>query len=247
MSKEKVIEYVMNSPYNTNRAVLEGLLDDMGGDEYTLLFEDSVNIVEEKGQLNVSPLQYEELIDASTLKVTYDGVEYECDIYAYHNRYYYGAPFDDTEEEVNIDFSKYPFVLVSTPDEKNMIVTSVPGIHTIKVEIPSESQSGSNGDLAIAEVSFVSLEGEYQVSCAQQHQKGPIIIEEISVMPTYDTTVFIPISIKDGYTISHNDIFHADYTNCVVTGNISRWANNDFSIFGNGTITLTGEGDIPES
>lgn len=32
MSKEKVIEYVMNSPHNTNRAVLEGLLDDIGED-----------------------------------------------------------------------------------------------------------------------------------------------------------------------------------------------------------------------
>lgn len=31
MSKEQIIEYVMSSPYNTNRAVLESLLEDIGG------------------------------------------------------------------------------------------------------------------------------------------------------------------------------------------------------------------------
>ena len=31
MSKEQVIDYVMNSPANTNKAVLEGMLDEMGG------------------------------------------------------------------------------------------------------------------------------------------------------------------------------------------------------------------------
>ena len=31
MSKEQVIDYVMNSPANTNKAVLEGMLDGMGG------------------------------------------------------------------------------------------------------------------------------------------------------------------------------------------------------------------------
>ena len=31
MGKEQIIDYVMNSPANTNRAVLEGMLDEIGG------------------------------------------------------------------------------------------------------------------------------------------------------------------------------------------------------------------------
>jgi len=31
MDKEQIIDYVMNSPANTNRAVLEGMLDEIGG------------------------------------------------------------------------------------------------------------------------------------------------------------------------------------------------------------------------
>ena len=31
MDKDKILDYVMNSPQNTNRAVLEGMLEGMGG------------------------------------------------------------------------------------------------------------------------------------------------------------------------------------------------------------------------
>lgn len=50
MDKEKVIEYVMNSPQNTNRAVLSTLLDEGGGGSITMntLFDSDISLVYKK-------------------------------------------------------------------------------------------------------------------------------------------------------------------------------------------------------
>lgn len=40
MDKEKVLDYVMNSPGNSNRAVLSGMLDESGGGEDKIVYID---------------------------------------------------------------------------------------------------------------------------------------------------------------------------------------------------------------
>ena len=40
MDKEKVLDYVMHSPGNTNRAVLSGMLDESGGGEDKIVYVD---------------------------------------------------------------------------------------------------------------------------------------------------------------------------------------------------------------
>ena len=250
MSKEKVIEYVMNSPYNTNRAVLEGLLDDISGEEYTLLFEEDIDIV------NVSSsLQYEEFIDADTLKITFDGIEYECDIYTNHYQNYYGATFDDTEEEESIDFSNYPFILISMPQRGNMIITSTSGTHTIKVETPKES-GDSSSDWSVAEVTFYNnaLSEAYAVECAQV-KNDMVVIDKItipvarqgelagSIIPG-SATAYIPIHGM-GYFLDSEYIYGADYTSVKYSENIEL-SGSDFLIKGNGTITLTGTQSEPD-
>lgn len=45
MSKEDVINYVMTTPSNPNRAVLEGMLEGMNGIEMVTLFDDDINFI----------------------------------------------------------------------------------------------------------------------------------------------------------------------------------------------------------
>lgn len=50
MGKEQVMDYVMNSPENTNSAILGNMLDSLGGEvETTVIFEDDITLTYRKG------------------------------------------------------------------------------------------------------------------------------------------------------------------------------------------------------
>lgn len=77
-------------------------------------------------------LDYQEPINADVLRITFDGVTYECqkNIDEGDGFVYYGAPWDETLQD--IDFSEYPFALLS--DLSNLLYTETSGTHTISVE-----------------------------------------------------------------------------------------------------------------
>ena len=84
-------------------------------------------------------LSYSQLIDAESIKVTFNGTVYECekfvDTYGGSN---YGAPYDDSTH--NYDWSEYPFSIWSGDDPNDdegaftSIVTQTAGTYSIKIE-----------------------------------------------------------------------------------------------------------------
>lgn len=98
----------------------------------TTLTEESVTTTAQ-GNYNMGTLQYSQLIDADSITVTFDGVEYECPrVTERVGNVYGGAGQGDP------DFSEYPFVIMSTA-ERNGITTQTAGTHTVKIEIVGET------------------------------------------------------------------------------------------------------------
>lgn len=236
MSKEKVIEYVMNSPYNTNRAVLEGLLDNISKEEWNTLFEEEVTTAHEEylpEGMCMGELSYNKFINVNTIKITFDGIEYECNATEYESVFLYGATVD---EEENVDFSKYPFVLSSYSQGSNGITTSVSGVHTIKVEIPKDNEDSSS-DWSTAEVTFINTkpDSSYSVRIATI-ESSYITVKKIDV--TDSDTVIVPL-YKQKYLLSDiddRDIEYAPQT----TGGIEYNSSDGYLIISNGTISLQG-------
>lgn len=255
MSKEKVIEYVMNSPYNTNRAVLEGLLDGMGEDEYTLLFEEEVTTAIEEGEegapFPVRKFSYNEYINADTIKITFDGIEYQCDLITMDGANYYGG-IDNASGEP--DFSEYPFLILSRSNGgnmiANMIATQTSGTHTVKVEASQSSSSSSSNDWSTAKVTFFNKSSTkyYYVKIASVTDSYIEVIEHqipygIQTRTTDNTkpgskTITVPL-YKQGYILDVNSLSNTNVSSPQVTGDIT-FSNNEFIITGDGTITLFG-------
>lgn len=94
----------------------------------TLLTNETVTTAPNDGS-NIADLSYSQTIDADTIRVTFDGVEYICpkmdSVFPS-----YGAPIDNESE---FDFSEYPFHIDSLPIA-NGLTTKVAGTHTVKIE-----------------------------------------------------------------------------------------------------------------
>lgn len=124
-----------------------------GGGSWQTVFEGSVTTVEgeESSYANVTSA----IINADTIKVTFNGVEYTCNKIMKDDTAYYGG-FDGAD----FDFSNYPFCLQSGVNpfegvEFTDIITPTAGTYTLKIE---EQQSGG-GDFSTAEVTFSGTDG----------------------------------------------------------------------------------------
>ena len=253
MDKNKVINYVMNSPYNTNKAVLEGLLDDVNGSSETILFEESITTAEE-GNVNLGIIPYNTPITANTIVVTFDDVEYTC--YAHEVEegevYIYGG-YNEIEEDT--DFSTYPFAISSiidsstgTPILTNTLITEVPGTHSIKVKTTQESTN----DLSTANVTFINnvIQSSYYVTLALLTEQG-LEIKDTFVLYDEDkfperatnrVTVTLPL-YKGKYILNHRNINNVDEDSVIdstcCTGQI-QFNEGDFIIMGDSEIALDG-------
>ena len=74
-------------------------------------------------------LVYSDRINADPIKVTFNGVEYTCSRVDDNYQYYYGA----VKSGYIIDFSEYPFGLVSN-GSYNELITENAGTYTVKIE-----------------------------------------------------------------------------------------------------------------
>lgn len=103
--------------------------------EYRELFEETVTVSTPTNE----DLSYSDLIDAESVRVTFNGVEYGCERRVNNDpisgiTYEYGA---DHHEE---DFSEYPFEIVSSETTGlNILYVNESGTYTIKVEIATSS------------------------------------------------------------------------------------------------------------
>lgn len=140
MSKEDIINYVMTTPGNPNRAVLTGMLDDTADtgetgyncyEEMVTLAEETVTTVKksEESSFAEGEMTFENLITADTIHVTFNGTEYDCEKVELFGSIFYGAaPTPDGEEFV---WSEYPFSFDTT---YNIIATQTAGTYQIKIE-----------------------------------------------------------------------------------------------------------------
>lgn len=137
MDKDKILDYVMTSPANTNPNVLKTMLDDSGSEmnpgyscteTVTLLTDESVTTSKPKdfpleiynGMLSI------EGINAPSIRVTFNGTSYNCK----RVDGLYGAPgvFDSK------DWSQYPFSISGD----GTFQTESAGTYSIKIETVEE-------------------------------------------------------------------------------------------------------------
>lgn len=140
MDKDKILDYVMNSPTNTNPNVLKTILDDSGSEmnpgyscteTVTLLTDESVTTVADE-VMNSGTLAYSTSIDADTIRVTFDGTEYTCNAQEGQMGTLYGAPMG----EEGVDWSEYPFRISSGLG--NILFTESAGTYQVKIETVEE-------------------------------------------------------------------------------------------------------------
>lgn len=90
------------------------------------LFSETVTTVDE-GDGTLAMLEYSGVIDAPTLTVTFDGVDYACSVIEGDSEYYYGG-----FSEFGPDFTDYPFTIVSDKfGYYNGIFTETEGTYTV--------------------------------------------------------------------------------------------------------------------
>lgn len=87
-------------------------------------------------------LSYSQFIDADSITVTFDGVEYECPRMAIedgHNEY--GAPYNESTNAH--DWSEYPLAISSSDAGEgaftNILLTETAGTYTVKIEAVEET------------------------------------------------------------------------------------------------------------
>lgn len=112
----------------------DGIANAGGGDcgyecteTLTTLTEESVTTTMD-GDTAFGALSYSQLIDADSITVTFDGVEYECPRLSDGT---YGAPYDQSTDTT--DWSEYPFEIASSTEFGNELATETAGTHTIKI------------------------------------------------------------------------------------------------------------------
>lgn len=138
MTKKDILDYVMKTPQNTNRAVLSGMLNEISDTseqgykkERQTLWEGIVTTsTDESPDMAVGDIPYESTLDEDILYITYDGVEYTCN--AFKNEI--GIIYGDLDSDYRPVFSKYPFCIISE-NGHTQIATSEAGDHNIKIAI----------------------------------------------------------------------------------------------------------------
>lgn len=103
-------------------------MDNGWGLQESQLFSETVTTV--AGQYgNEGQLTYSSLVSSSELPVTFDGVDYQCPLIDVNGLNGYGG----VTSEWNYDFSVFPFALVSSSVNGNILGTENAGTHTIAV------------------------------------------------------------------------------------------------------------------
>lgn len=97
------------------------------GVDSTQLFSETVTTVDQGGT-NFATLAYANMVDASTIMVTFDGTEYTCPLIDIGGSHFYGG-----FSEQGPTFTEYPFAISSSGSNGNFLMTQTAGEHTIAV------------------------------------------------------------------------------------------------------------------
>ena len=160
MTKQDIIEYVMETPGNTNKAVLTSMLNSLVADDipieertYVLVVDDTAITYDDNGR-NTFDFPGS-LYNSSSIKVTINDQTYFCNKYNIANFPidYYGATVN-LGENATIDFSQYPF-LVCNDSFNNTGAVMFPEAGSYDIQISVLADSINNGK---EEVELVALE-----------------------------------------------------------------------------------------
>ena len=122
-------------------------------EQWETLFDDDVTTENNEQPQGVSPsaiIEYDSVIDANIIKVTFEGTEYMCEKTALPQANIYGGM-----TIMGPDFSEYPFGIASGNDGINdyfQLFTESAGTYSLKIEA---QKSSGNSDFSIAEVEFI--------------------------------------------------------------------------------------------
>lgn len=207
----------------------QGIANASGGGSWTVLTEESVTTIQGDGNFSQGNLTYSQLINADTIRVTFDGTEYECTLESSGDGYSAYGGFSQGHP----DFTEYPFALYSE-DANNEVYTETAGTYNIKIEAP---QSSGSSDFSTAEVTVIVGETALNpyLSCNQiitdegfadslnlESGNNTVLIGLYKNFTTYGS-----IGADNGYTVSS-------------TGDITVDPEyGTLEITGNGTITIS--------
>lgn len=240
MDKQQIIDYIMHTPSNTNPAMLGQFLDEYSGgsgESWNTLFEGEITTVEEAGAY-FSDLSISDYIDVDKIKVTFNGVEYECNKTKMGNTNAYGGSVNEANE---FDFSNYPFMInsINTPNIMNAVATESPGTHSIKIEVPQESEG--SGDWSTAEVTFINQSNRTTVNipnivqvpeeAAELYPTNTLLTARGALSDT-ETTLIVPL--YKGYCVFQ------DTASFTISGNATQMGPMAI-ITGDCTITVSGD------
>lgn len=246
MDKQQIIDYIMHTPSNTNPAILGQFLDEYSSNEgeYTILTDETIiTTASTEGEPAQGTLAYSEHIDDAVIKVTFDDIEYQCELMdSKDGTSMYGGV--DTSSG-DTDFSEYPFALRSAPSGGSLIATETPGTHSIKIEVPQES--GSSEDWSTAEVTFI---GQTSLKTIEIPNIVSVPEEVAEFWPT--NTLLTAIGTLMGKTTTTLVVplykgccVFQDSTSFNVSGNATKMGEDLAIITGDCTITFT-DADNPQ-
>ena len=130
-----------------------------GGGSWQTVFEGSVTTEESPRGAMATLEGYS--VSADTIKVTFNGTEYECNKQVVEGNTYYG----------DMAFSEYPFIIAPFTEEGTNflnIITETAGTYTLKIEEP---QSGGSSDFSTAEVTVNGV-GAFFAEVASLKENG---------------------------------------------------------------------------
>ena len=252
MDKQQIIDYIMHTPSNTNPAMLGQFLDEYSGESeesWSTFFEGEITAEEQDDDIYGAPLSESDYINADKIKVTFNGIEYECNkTVAEGDANIYGGSINEEYKPV---FSNCPFIIASSLDNGALLFTESPGTHSIKIEVLQESES--SGDWSTAEVTIINhtaISGTVRCAMVEDY----IFITDITIPkangktnPPYSTVIcHIPL-YKNKYELSSSSLYFSEDFNSVernISGNIVEDGSENF-ITGDCTITLT-IGSVPK-
>lgn len=200
-----------------------------GGGSWTVLTEESVTTAQVPDGIN-GMLTYAEQISQDSIKVTFNGTEYECEKRIVSkpmgDQCVYGA--DGT------DWSQYPFMIMSGPTLMgitNFLYTETAGTYTIKIEA---SQSGGSSDFSTAEVTFIcNAESEVECKLAIAEKADPPFI------PNPQTNSFFTLVNGDESTVAA--VLYKGTNCCVFIGATQVSGTGDVSVLSAGQAYITGD------
>lgn len=194
--------------------------EDFSGVSWETLFDGNVTTVTLLDIARAIIQDYE--LNADTIKVTFDGVEYECEKNANGS---YGAVI----VEISYDWSEYPFSLINTEGGFEFTTESA-GTYTLKIE---ELQSGGgSSDFSTAEVTISTDSGEC-ITCMAVADDEDVCVAMIPVSPI--ARVFSAILYRGHARVN---IPTSDYVIGSVTGNATIEEDYYAEVTGDCTINL---------